>query len=168
MKNIRIFSLFLVLLIFQNCVYAETLVGRVVGVSDGDTITLLDATQTQHKIRLTGIDAPEKAQAFGQVSKKNLSNLIYNKEVEISWKKRDRYDRILGKVLLNGQDICLEQVKHGMAWHYKKYQRDQSLEDQKLYADAEAHARASKLGLWTEPNPIEPSVFRHKKQTHTK
>lgn len=163
MKYIKIFVLFLFLPIFQNCIHAETLTGRVVGVSDGDTITLLDSTQTQHKIRLTGIDAPEKAQAFGQVSKKSLSNLIYNKEVEISWQKRDRYHRILGKVLLNGQDICLEQVKRGMAWHYKKYQRDQSFEDQKFYSDAEVHARTSKLGLWTESDPIEPSVFRHKR-----
>ncbi len=163
MKNIRLISLLFFLVIFQSHAYSETLFGRVVGVSDGDTITLLDTTQTQHKIRLTGIDAPEKAQAFGQISKKTLSNLIYNKEVQISWQKRDRYHRILGKVLLNGQDICLEQVKRGMAWHYKKYQRDQSLDDQKLYSDAEANARASRLGLWTEANPIEPSVFRHKK-----
>ncbi len=77
-------------------VQAEVLVGQVVGVSDGDTLTLLDANRTQHKIRLAGIDAPEKAQAFGQASKKSLSDLVYRKQVTVYWDKTDRYQRTLG------------------------------------------------------------------------
>ena len=159
--NQFIFSL---LLIFTHLsIFSESMLGKVVGVSDGDTITLIDSTNAQHKIRLIGIDAPEKAQAFGQMSKKSLSDLVFSKEVEISWEKRDRYQRILGKVLLDGQDICLEQVKRGMAWHYKQYQRDQSQEDRSKYDLAEKNARERKLGLWAEDSPIEPSQFRHKK-----
>ena len=77
---------------------AETLTGYVVGVSDGDTITVLDAQTRQHKIQLQGIDAPEKAQPFGQRSKENLSRFIFNKDVRVKWDKRDRYKRIVGKV----------------------------------------------------------------------
>jgi endonuclease YncB( thermonuclease family) len=159
-------SIYLVLLLlclgFQNA-FAEVLIGKVVGVSDGDTITLLDGAKVQYKIRLVGIDAPEKAQPFGQASKRNLSDMIFGKEVHVEWFKKDRYQRTLGKVILDGQDVCLEQVKRGMAWHYKKYQREQSVEDQRLYSEAEVKARTSKLGLWIDPDPIEPSEFRHKK-----
>jgi endonuclease YncB( thermonuclease family) len=156
-------SLLVVFLLSASLLHAEVLSGKVVGVSDGDTITLLDSSQTQHKIRLTGIDAPEKAQAFGQASKKSLSDLVFSKEVEISWEKRDRYRRILGKVLLNEQDICLEQVKRGMAWHYKQYQRDQPPEDRIKYSRAEEEARKSRIGLWADEAPVPPSEFRHKK-----
>jgi endonuclease YncB( thermonuclease family) len=140
--------------------YADVLIGQVVGVSDGDTITLLDANKTQHKIRLAGIDAPEKAQPFGQASKKSLSDLIFNKQVNVHWEKKDRYQRVLGKVILGEQDICLEQVKRGMAWHYKQYQRDQTPEDRMRYDLAEKEARANRIGLWSDEEPIEPSMFR--------
>ena len=163
MKFFKILVLFLILTCAQYSAYAEILRGKVVGVSDGDTITILDSTNNQYKIRLTGIDAPEKAQAFGQVSKKTLSDLIFNKEVEVLWVKHDRYQRILGKVVLNGQDICLEQVRRGMAWHYKKYQNEQSPEDRTKYSDAEKKARDAKAGLWIDNAPIEPAQFRHPK-----
>lgn len=143
--------------------HADVLIGQVVSVSDGDTITLLDANKTQHKIRLAGIDAPEKAQAFGQASKKSLSDLIFHKQVNVYWDKKDRYQRVLGKVALEEQDICLEQVKRGMAWHYKQYQRDQTQEDRMKYDIAEKEARANKLGLWADDSPVEPSKFRHHK-----
>lgn len=163
MKAINSLSLFLFLCCFQYYAYAELLNGKVVGVSDGDTITVLDSAKTQHKIRLVGIDAPEKAQAYGQVSKKSLSDLVFRKDVVVSWEKRDRYQRILGKVLLNDQDICLEQVKRGMAWHYKQYQRDQSSEDRIFYSRAEEEAKKNRSGLWAEESPMPPSEFRHKK-----
>ena len=99
--------------------------GRVVGVSDGDTITLLDTTNTQYKVRLSGIDAPEKKQPFEQVSKRSLSDLVYDKTVAVEWKKKDRYQRIVGKVLLDNVDVNLEQVKRGLAWHYTKYKKEQ-------------------------------------------
>ena len=143
--------------------HADVLSGLVVGVSDGDTITLLDSNKTQHKIRLAGIDAPEKAQAFGQASKKSLSDLIFNKQVNVYWEKKDRYQRVLGKVTFEEQDICLEQVKRGMAWHYKQYERDQTKEDRLKYDRAEKDSRENRIGLWADESPIEPSKFRHNK-----
>jgi endonuclease YncB( thermonuclease family) len=162
-KTLLICLLTSLLLGLPGLSYADVLIGQVTGVSDGDTIALLDANKTQHKIRLAGIDAPEKAQAFGQASKKSLSDIIFQKQVTVYWEKSDKYQRILGKVTLNGQDVCLEQVKLGMAWHYKQYQRDQSQEDRTKYTLAEKEARANRIGLWADDSPVEPSKFRHTK-----
>lgn len=139
---------------------AETLLGKVIHVADGDTITILDATHTHHKIRLTGIDAPEKRQAFGNVSKESLAEQVAGRSVAVEWEKVDRYGRKVGKVLLGGLDCNLEQVKRGLAWHYKQYQREQSPADRKSYAAAEAEARGSKLGLWRDAAPLPPWEFR--------
>ncbi len=144
-------------------VSANVIHGRVVGVSDGDSVTVIDANKTQYKIRLAGIDAPEKAQAYGQKSKQYLSDLVFGKQVDVEWSKRDRYGRTVGKIMLGGVDINLEQIKSGMAWHYKQYQREQSEEDRLAYAKFETIARDKKIGLWRDPSPIEPSVFRRKK-----
>ena len=100
-------------------VQAETLLGRVIRVQDGDTITVLDDTRTQHKIRLTGIDAPERRQAFGNVSRQSLAEQVAGQSVAVEWDKVDRYGRKVGKVLLGGLDCNLEQIKRGLAWHYK-------------------------------------------------
>lgn len=131
-----------------------------VRVADGDTITVLDSNDTQHRIRLEGIDAPESHQAFGTQSKKNLSDMVFGKEVTIVYEKTDQYGRLVGKILLDGKDINLEQVKAGLAWHYKEYQREQTPEDRELYARAEDEARAARRGLWQDPDPVEPSAFR--------
>ena len=135
---------------------------KVVKVTDGDTVHVLDQSKERHKIRLGGIDAPERKQAFGKQSKKNLSNLIAGKNIEVEYSKRDRYKRIIGKLLLNGTDINLQQVKDGYSWHYKYYQKDQSKEDRVLYAEAENRARAGKIGLWSS-HAIPPWEFRRKK-----
>ena len=115
---------------------SQTLTGRVVRIADGDTITVLDSSDTQHRIRLEGIDAPESHQAFGTQSKKNLSQMVFGKDVTVVYQKTDQYGRLVGKILLVGKDINLEQVKAGMAWHYKEYQREQTPEDRELYAAA--------------------------------
>jgi endonuclease YncB( thermonuclease family) len=109
--------LFLVLCL-SICVQAAELRGRVVAVADGDTVTVLDSERHQYKVRLAGIDAPEKAQAFGQASKTSLSDQIFGREVMVTWDKRDRYGRIIGKISVDHQDVCLEQIRRGMAWHY--------------------------------------------------
>ena len=137
---------------------SSDLVGRVVKVSDGDTITILDSSKTQHKIRLHGIDAPEKKQAFGNASRKFLAGLVANREVRVAWSKRDRYQRILGTVFVDGKDANLEMLKAGMAWHYKKYDSNPA------YAQAESEARAAKRGLWQDKNQIEPEAFRKAKR----
>jgi endonuclease YncB( thermonuclease family) len=95
---------------------AEVLQGIVVAVQDGDTLTLLDEDKTQHRIRLAGIDAPEKRQPFGQRSKEGLSGLVYRHTISVEWHKHDRYGRVVGKVLLAGKDVNLAQVEAGLAW----------------------------------------------------
>ena len=139
---------------------SQTLNGRVVRVADGDTVTVLDATNTQHRIRLEGIDAPESHQAFGAQSKQSLSEMVFGKDVSVVVRKTDQYGRLVGKILLEGKDINLEQDKAGLAWHYKEYQREQTPEDRELYARAEDEARATRRGLWQESDPVEPSAFR--------
>jgi endonuclease YncB( thermonuclease family) len=148
-------------IVFTNTsAYADTLSGLVIGVTDGDTIAVLDNTKTQHKIRLAGIDAPEKKQAFGNVSKKSLSDIVYNKQVDIDWHKEDRYGRKVGKVLVDGIDANLEQIKAGLAWYYKKYKGELAQADRIDYVQAQQAAEANKLGLWADENPIPPWDFR--------
>jgi len=141
---------------------ADVLIGKVVGISDGDTIKVLDSNKKEHKIRLMGIDAPEKKQNFGSASKQALSNYIYQREVTVEYKKKDRYQRILGKVILDKQDVCLAMISDGMAWHYKDYEKEQSKTDRDLYSQAELKAREAKRGLWQDSKAIKPSEFRRK------
>lgn len=153
----------LVLLAFfwlsHACLAAE-ISGRVVRVADGDTITVLDNNKTQHKVRLAGVDAPEKAQAFGERSRESLDELVAGRIVIVESNKRDRYGRTVGKILLNGQDINFEQVRRGMAWHYKAYANEQSPEDRSLYDAAEVEARQARRGLWADRTPVPPWDFR--------
>jgi len=149
------------LLISLHTASAETLTGRVVGVSDGDTIMLLDATNQQHKIRLAGIDCPEKSQPFGQAAKQSMSDQVYGRQVNVETGKQDRYGRNIGKVLVDGVDANLVQIRRGLAWHYKKYQNEQPLDDRLAYSRAEETARASRIGLWSEVDPVPPWDWRH-------
>ena len=152
---------FVLALISINCgLSAGTIQGKVVAVADGDTITVLDAKNTQHKIRLQGIDAPEKAQAFGQKSKQSLIRLVHSKQAIIEFQKKDKYGRTVGKVVLNDLDVCLEQIKLGMAWHYKQYESEQPKEDRETYAQAELSARSQAIGLWKDKQPSPPWEFR--------
>jgi len=151
---------FCFLLFLSLTASADTLTGKVVKITDGDTLYVLDANYKEHKIRLAGIDAPERKQAYGLASRKHLLSIVAGKQITIEYQKRDRYGRIVGKVLVDGRDACLEQVKAGFAWHYKKYQQEQSMEDQRLYADAENKARNERLGLWRENNPNPPWEHR--------
>jgi len=130
------------------------IMGKVVGISDGDTVTVLDATRTQHKIRLSEIDTPEKNQAFGSVAKQKLSEKIFGKTVVVEYSGKDRYGRIIGKILFNGRWINEEMVEEGYAWHYKHYSKSKEL------AETENNARVKKIGLWRDSNPIPPWEFR--------
>lgn len=152
------------LLMFSVPCLADTLTGEVVGIADGDTLTLLDETKTHQKIRLAGIDAPEKNQTFGQRSKQNLATLVLSKQVTVEWTKLDRYGRVIGKVLHGKVDVCLVQVRAGMAWHYKAYAGEQSSVDRERYDEAEEEARQSRRGLWREPSPTPPWSFRHSRK----
>lgn len=166
-----------VMVFFPLATWAETLSGRVVGVHDGDTITVLDANPNhkQYKVRLAGIDAPESKQAFGTRSKESLSQMVFGKDVNIDWDKRDRYGRIVGKVWTTPESTCrtaacpktldanLAQLTVGMAWHYKQYEKEQSAEDRERYAFAEVEAKARKAGLWSDPRPTPPWEWRRQK-----
>lgn len=144
---------------------AETLVGKVVGVTDGDTITVLDEQRQQHKVRLAGIDAPEKRQAFGQRAKEALSDEVFGKTVSVEWNKHDRYRRIIGKIVVDAKDVNLGQVEAGLAWWYQKYSAEQSTTDQQLYAEAEDEAKRERLGLWSEAEPMAPWDWRKLRRT---
>lgn len=156
-----IFVLLVTLVLATSESGANELAGRVVGVLDGDTIDVLTPAKEQVRVRLMGIDAPEKAQAFGQSSKQALADLVFSREVTIEWKKKDRNGRTVGKVLVNGRDANLRMVELGMAWHYKQYANEQTPADRALYAQAEERARTTKAGLWADPSPVPPWEFRH-------
>ncbi|WP_232428956.1 thermonuclease family protein [Aromatoleum toluclasticum] len=148
------------LLIAATSALADTYTGRVVGVTDGDTLTVLDHDYIQHKVRLSGIDAPEKSQPFGQVSRQHLASLVFGKTVTVDAYKEDRYGRTIGKVLLDGMDANLAQVRAGLAWHYKQYEREQEAEDRRTYASTESEARDERRGLWKDPHAMAPWEFR--------
>lgn len=145
-------------------IYADTLDGTVIHIADGDSLTLM-ADNTQHKIRLLGIDAPEKTQAYGKQSRVALNRAINGKQVIVEWSKRDDYGRIVGKVIYKGQDINLQQIQKGMAWHYKHYEREQEPEDRSRYAQAEYLAQREKLGLWQDANPTPPWQYRRNQRS---
>lgn len=152
---------FAILCLVAFSAHAETITGYVVAISDGDTLTVLDSNRQQHKIRLAGIDAPEKAQAFGDRSKQNLAALTFNKNVTVEWNKLDRYGRTIGKILVNGIDANLEQVNAGMAWWYRDYAKEQSPDDRAKYEQAELMSKQHRVGLWNDKNPMPPWDFRH-------
>jgi endonuclease YncB( thermonuclease family) len=160
-QQLTLFTTFMALLAVVASAGADSLdcPCKVVKVSDGDTVHVLDRSRDRHKIRLGGIDAPEKDQAFGRQSTHNLARYISGKSVLVEYSKRDQYDRIIGKLLLDGRDINLTQVKEGYAWHYKRYQNEQSELDRVLYSSAETEARAKKLGLWSVP-AVPPWEYR--------
>jgi len=152
-----------ILLVVSAPVMSDTLTGRVLRVNDGDFLVVLGAGNAQYGIRLSGIIAPEIGQPYGQNSMTNLSDLVTGKYVVVDYARRDRYGRIVGKVLLNGQDMNLEQIKAGLAWHNKETMNEQLAKDWALYAAAEDEAKAAKRGLWNDPNPVPPQEWQREK-----
>ncbi|MGZ8945728.1 MAG: thermonuclease family protein [Methylococcaceae bacterium] len=142
---------------FSVCA-SEILEGRVVGVHDGDTITLLMEGNQQLKIRLAQIDAPELDQAFGQKSKQSLSDMVFNKTIKVEKETIDKYGRTVGTLIVDGVDANKEQVYRGMAWVYRQYLHDQSL------LQVEDTTRQAKMGLWLDPSPMAPWEYRHGKK----
>ena len=130
------------------------IVVKVVGVTDGDTLTLL-VDKTQIKVRLEGIDAPESGQDFGTAARKGLSELTFGKEVRVASTGKDKYGRTLGHVYAGKSHVNIELLKRGLAWHYKEYNSDATL------AAAETEARKARRGLWSIAAPISPWDFRH-------
>ena len=145
----------LTLLLSISVCLADTLLGRVIRVLDGDTVELLTAQRENIRIRLNAIDAPEKSQAYGQRSRRYLNDLVHGRNVQVQYTSKDRYGRILGDIYLGEELINLKMVEAGLAWHYVMFAKGNT-----LMAKAEAEARAAKRGLWQEPNPIPPWEFR--------
>ncbi|MHC9542323.1 MAG: thermonuclease family protein [Vulcanimicrobiota bacterium] len=143
-----------VFLLSASPLFAESFTGKCVGVSDGDTVTVLNK-KVQVRVRLEGIDAPELHQDFGRKAKQFTSALVFGKAVTINVVTIDRYGRTVGRVIVNGKDVSLELVKAGLAWHYTHYSSDPIL------AKAEKDARAGKKGLWSMRNPVAPWDYRH-------
>ena len=144
-----------------SSVTAEVLLGTVIAVHDGDTITLKNESE-QKKIRLAGIDAPELNQPSGVESREALREAVLDKVVLFVSSKADKYGRVVGKVILDGQDINLKQVQSGMAWVYRAYLKELSKEDRVFYLEAEAQSKAIAVGLWIVSNPVEPWIWRKK------
>lgn len=135
---------------------AESLYGRVVNVADGDTVTILDAHNQQHRIRLAHIDAPERGQAYGRVAQKALSDKIGQRTVEVKYQSTDRYGRIIGEIYFKNENINLWMVQHGYAWAYFRYKPPRA------YINAHNTAKRQQRGLWQDKNPIEPENFRRR------
>ena len=148
---------------------AADITGKVVAVTDGDTIKVLDASNAQYKVRLTGIDAPERGQPYSNASRENLASMVAGKEVFVESTKNDRYGRMLGKVWVQPSDcptcgktldINYAQILEGMAWWYRYYANEQSEEDRGRYESAEDEARLRKRELWADPYPINQYEWR--------
>jgi endonuclease YncB( thermonuclease family) len=121
--------------------FAAEAIGTVIGVSDGDTLTLLDASKNRHRIRLDGIDAPERSQPYGQRARQSLANLAHGRPAQAHCPKTDRYGRAVCRVTVDGVDVGLEQIKRGLAWHYVRYANEQSVVERSTYEQAERAAR---------------------------
>jgi endonuclease YncB( thermonuclease family) len=142
------------LVCLSSSALAVELTGRVVGISDGDTLTILDGAKRQHRIRLADIDAPERKQPFGTRARQSLSEMCFHKSVRVAVQGRDRYDRVIGRPICAGIDASDEQVRRGLAWVFQKYAPNSPL------LAVEDQARRSKVGLWGDANPVPPWDWR--------
>lgn len=130
--------------------------GRVVRIIDGDTFVLIFENDYEARVRLDGIDCPERKQPFSQRAKQALSDLIFSKNITVYYNKKDGFGRILGVAIVDGVNVNHEMVRRGMAWHYVAYSDDPVL------SELESEARRMKIGLWSDPNPVPPWEFRRK------
>lgn len=150
---IKKFTLFLLAALACAPAFAQEFSGKVVGISDGDTLTVLDGRSTT-KVRLAEIDAPEKSQAHGQQSKRSLSDMCFGKEAVVEVFDTDRYGRTVGKVSCDGINVNRAQLQAGMAWVYAKYAKDRTL------IEVERGAKVARRGLWSDDNPTPPWEYR--------
>lgn len=146
---------------------AEQFDAKVIGVADGDTLTVLfvdGQAKTPRRVRLSGIDAPEKAQAFGAVAREQLSRLAFGRVGYLDCRAVDQYGRSVCMVRVDGVDVGMRMVELGLAWHYKRYASSQPRDEAASYAMAENAARAAKAGLWrdlgTAAAPVPPWDWR--------
>ncbi len=153
----------LISLLLSTPALSKVITGKVIHIADGDTITILDSNKTQHKVRLYGIDTPEKSQAFGNKAKKFTSSLTASKTAEVTAYDTDRYGRTVGVVMVNGVNVNQSLVEAGYAWQYRKYCKEAFCND---WIRLEDQARNSKLGLWADANPVAPWDYRKAKRNN--
>jgi endonuclease YncB( thermonuclease family) len=148
------------LILCAHAIAAGQIEGRVIGVTDGDTLTVLTAAHERIRIRLVEIDAPESKQPWGHRAKEALSGLAYSKPVTVVTRGHDRYGRTLGRVYVNGRDVNAEMVRSGAAWAYREYLIDYSL------ISLEAEAKKARRGLWAMPagQTVAPWEWRHNRR----
>ena len=135
-----------------------TITGKVVAVHDGDTVTVLAASNTQHKVRLHGIDALETKQGFGNVARKALADLVFGKVVDVEIVDKDRYGREVGKVRVGGHYVKAEMVRQGLAWRYVQFDKKND------FGGLEDDARKQRRGLWADARPVPPWEWRKERK----
>jgi endonuclease YncB( thermonuclease family) len=150
--------LFFFLVVFSTPTLHAQLIGKVVYIVDGDTFDLLTAEKKKVRIRLHGIDCPEKTQDFGQKATQYLAGLISEKTVSVEEMDIDRHERIIGMVTVDSTNVNEALLKSGLAWHYKYYDKNPA------WAKLEQAAREAKVGLWSQPNSVPPWDFRYAKK----
>ena len=138
--------------------------GQYVAAPDGDTLHVQTEARGLVKVRVAGVDTPERGQAYWRVARAHLVSFVENKPVALDCFKKDRYERDVCRVAVNGEDLGASLVAAGLAWHYKKYESEQTPEERKLYAALEASAREKHMGLWQEPDPMAPDICRKQRQ----
>jgi len=156
----------IILFLLSTYTYAD-FNAEVLRIIDGDTVVVVDSDGQKLRIRLLGIDTPEKNQRFGYESSAYLKKILNKQSVTIiSSPDKNKpytlgyYKRIIGKIFLNGRDINLEMIQKGMAWHFKKYKKSQPIKDRYSYNKAEVNARKKNIGLWKNENPLPPWKWR--------
>ena len=142
----------------------QSIIGRATRIHDGDSFAMLAADGRRLTIRISGIDAPEKGQPFADRSRQHLVELIADRDIAIAPVKTDMYGRIVAVVHAGELDVGLAQVRSGMAWHFRRYARDQSPAHRQAYARAESVARDARIGLWRDRSPLEPWRYREQQR----
>ena len=132
----------------------DSVEGKITRIIDGDSILVTDTKSVEYEVQLEGIDAPELKQDFGKESTEGLTKLLKGKTVRLTWKSKDNFERLLAQVYDGEKHINMEMIKSGMAWHFKRYNKDETL------AKAESGAKEAKKGLWATESPVAPWDYR--------
>lgn len=152
MRLNRLLNVLVIFALAHSCGYSQ-LVGKVTSIADGDTFTML-VNNEQIRVRLHGIDCPERGQDFSNVARQFLAEMTFEKEVTVKEMDTDQYGRTIGVVSIDGENVNEELLKAGLAWHYKRYDKNPN------WAKFEERARNQKKGIWSQPNPIPPWDWR--------
>lgn len=142
-----------------DSVLPPSLEGTCVGVSDGDSLILELPDGERERVRLFGIDAPEKDQPLAREARKKLGYLVYDKPIRVEVLDKDQYGRYVGKVYAGARYVNRFMLKEGLAWLYRHYAADDA-----VLAEAEARARAAARGIWITASPLRPRIFRSEKR----